>query len=106
MTRTIEIYGASDDLIEVEGDISEEFNPDLDGDAPNILAFSDGTLLEVSYTSEGLWKITRTAKGSAQYSTLFEATDPDGEYSDKVQMRGDIRWVALASGGQIARARS
>jgi len=98
---TVEIYGASDDLIEVEGDITEEFNP---SDGVGVLAFSEGTVLEVRYTDAGLWKITRTAKGTARCSNLFEATDPDsGEYSDKMQLMGDIEWVALA--GMIARKR-
>ncbi len=50
------VYGASDDLIEVEGAIREEFTANRDGEA-NLLAFSDGTLLEVTYTDAGIWRI-------------------------------------------------
>lgn len=101
---TLEIYGASDDLIEVEGDITEEFNPD---EGSGTLAFSDGTLLEVKYGEGGLWKITRVAKGTAQFSLLVEATDPDSsEYSDKAQLSGDVQWVALVAERGLARAPS
>jgi len=42
----LKVYGASDDLIEIKGDIREEFSRyDSEGD---YLAFSDGTVLKPS----------------------------------------------------------
>jgi hypothetical protein len=69
------IYGASDDLIEIEGDIDEEFNPP-EYDEPTLLVFSDGTILKVQYGAggDGFWRISPVVKGSAKYSKT-EATD-------------------------------
>ena len=90
----IEIYGASDDLIEVDGDIREEFNPksddfETDGD---LLAFSDGTVLRVKYGAGGVWRITQVAKGSAAFSKVEAPEDDDSNYSDRVTLAGDIKW--------------
>jgi hypothetical protein len=104
----IVIYGASDDLIEIEGDISEELNPpyNLDEGGEKVwLACSDGTLLSVRY--DGRWRFARDTKGSAAYEN-DEATDDEGSredgkpaYSDVVTLTGDVRWVALAK--QVAK---
>ena len=90
------IYGASDDLIEVEGDITEEF-PAIT-DESSLLAFSDGTLLRVRYDEDGLWRITPLAKGTATLS-ITPATDPDSaNYSDRATLEGaEFTWVAHAS---------
>lgn len=85
------VYGASDDLIEVEGDLREEFYASWKG---NYLHFSDGTILEISYSDEGCWVISCESKGSAQY----EHVPHDNEvttYSDKVTLTGDITWCAI-----------
>ncbi len=89
--KTITIYGASDDLIEIEGDIRDELY--ANDDESTKLAFSDGTVLSIEYNSDGLWKIFRLVEGSATVEK-FEATDPDSEeYSDRVTLKGDIQWV-------------
>jgi len=96
----LKIYGASDDLIEIEGDITEEFNP-KDGER-SLLAFSDGTLLQIQYGAGGnaFWRITPLIYGSAKYRKV-EATDEDENYSDVVTLEGDIKWVVC--GDQWAR---
>ena len=87
------IYGASDDLIEIEGNIREEFSC-FDEEKPPFLAFSDGTVLSILYDNDGIWKIRRVAVGKAEYSNK-EAVNPDSdEYSDKVTLKGgNIQWV-------------
>ena len=78
---SVKVSGGSDDLIEVEGDITAEFNEE-----EACLAFSDGTVLHVEYTNAGLWRINRAVEGSASYSK-WEATDSDSkEYSDVVTL--------------------
>ena len=89
--KTIKIYGASDDLIEIEGDISEEFGHYSD-DEPFYLAFSDGTAFTINYGPEGIWRINRLTSGSAEYSK-HEGTDSDNDYSDIVTLKGDIKWA-------------
>ena len=93
-------YGASDDLIEIEGDIREEFNPSEDD---GILAFSDGTILRVSYDNDGMWRIAPIAVGSAVYE-MVQGTDPDNDYSDHAWLTGDIEWVVF--GSQYAKVKS
>lgn len=96
------VFGASDDLIEVEGDIREEFNA-LSDDRANYLAFSDGTLLSIDYTRAGIWRIAPIALGTAEV-TITQAVDDgdDDKYSDVASISGDIKWVARA--GEYARA--
>jgi len=99
----VTVYGASDDLIEIEGDLREEFSyPCGDDDDKKVyLGFSDGTLLSVRY--DGYWRFGRMVKGSAEFSKE-EASDPDRNYSDRVTLVGDVRWVLM--GSQFDQARS
>lgn len=90
----VEVYGASDDLIEVDGDICEEFNPI--GDTSNYLAFSDGTLLSVTYDQDGIWRISALYKGSAQLELKQSVDVDDDNYSDRATLIGDVEWVVYA----------
>ena len=56
------IEGSSDDLIEIDGDIREEFyaNDDEDG---SLLAFSDVTVLRIIYPDSGVWRISPVVSG-------------------------------------------
>lgn len=85
---TVTVRGASDDLIEIEGDLNEEFSG---GDEPRFLAFSDGTVLTVTYGGEGFWRINQRRKGTAKYDKK-EATDIVDDYSDTVTLTG-VSWV-------------
>lgn len=80
----IKVYGASDDLVELEGDINEEFNYlGLGGadeqDSGGLLAFSNGVILRIVYTQEGVWRIT-TVKGEVPLNQAPE--DDEDNYSD------------------------
>ena len=97
--KNIIISGASDDLIEIEGDIREEFNC-YDEEHPQYLAFSEGTVLSIFYSTRGIWEIRRVVIGDAKYSKK-EAVDNsiDDEYSDIVTLESDnIQWVVFGSG--------
>lgn len=103
---TVTIYGASDDLIEVEGDLREEFNPYSNDDAePDYLAFSDGTVLSVVYAKDGCWRINRVVTGAAVYEkSEAEGSDTDN-YSDRVTLTGDsLTWVVF--GSRLVRAKT
>lgn len=93
----VTIYGASDDLIEIGGDLREEFNA-LGDDDSAYLGFSDGTLLLIQYGKGGnaFWRITPVIYGSAAYSKV-EATSEDDDYSDVVTLDGEIKWVVCGS---------
>lgn len=99
----IKVYGASDDLIEVEGDVSEEFTPkraEQDNES-NYLAFSNGVVLEIEYTRSGRWSI-RPIKGGTRVTIEF-STDDDGTdedryaYSDKATIEETVSWVVFGS---------
>lgn len=97
MTETA-IYGASDDLIEIEGVISEEFNHY--DESPALLAFSDGTLLEIEYDDDGIWRIRPLATGSCK----FEHRGGSAIYDrpDVAVLTGDLKWCVYAKRqGQI-----
>lgn len=96
----ISITGASDDLVEVEGDIREEFSWSPDGDGETLMAVSDGTVLRVEYDKNGIWRFTRIATGTATYSKV--EGDVEKDTFDVVTLEGDIKWVVIGSG--IARA--
>lgn len=87
----IEVYGASDDLIEVEGDIREEFNA-LEDDDPTVLAFSNGVVVSVEYDRHGIWRIRPLANGSRVTITIAP-TDNDENYSDRATINEEVSWV-------------
>lgn len=89
----IRIYGASDDLIEVDGGLREEFGYSQ-RDIGDLLGFSDGTLLRIRFDEEGTWRITRLRSGSAAFA--LEQADED-EGTDRATLDGDVRWVVHGS---------
>lgn len=90
---TVTIYGASDDLIEIEGDLSEEFS--LGSDAGR-LALGDGTILDFRCDTFGVWRFTRAVKGAGTaYHHDEDPGDDENRYSDRVTLTGDLRWIAL-----------
>ena len=83
------VYGASDDLIEVEGDVTEEFNP-VDGEN-DLLFFSTGDVLRIRYSDEGVWRIEAV---TAPHVTITPAPENDEDnYSDRAVVAGEIAWV-------------
>lgn len=90
------ITGASDDLIELEGQLHEELNPP--SDEPSLLAFSDGTLLEIEYDKDGIWRIRQLAKGACEFSLTPGSVDDDT--FDVATLKGDLRWCVLGERGQ------
>lgn len=92
----LKIYGASDDLIEVEGALREEFSYySTNWELQRFLAVSDGTLLRVSYDEDGIWRFIPLVVGS---STLdFSIGMDDRLHSDVIRLTGDeFTWVVLA----------
>lgn len=96
----ITLYGASDDCIEIEGDVNEEWSAygSKDGD---LIAFSDGTLLRIRYTDEGdgIWRITPVHVPTPEILTITPAplNDPR-RYTDRAELRtNDIDWVIRGS---------
>lgn len=92
----VTIYGASDDLIEIEGSLREEFYASS-GDESTWLIFGDGTILDVRYADNGVWRITQQSAGRAVFSKVeAPAEEEGGNYSDRVTLTGWLRWVVAA----------
>jgi hypothetical protein len=89
---SITIYGASDDLIEVDGDISEEFTLHHAGETGDLLAFSDGTVLRIGITHAGIWRIHPIVRGSAELTIEQFAESDDANYTDRATLSGAV-WV-------------
>jgi hypothetical protein len=80
------VYGSSDDLIEVEGAIREEF--DVSEEA-GLVSFSDGMRLAFEY--DGDWHFAVEHEGT-RTTVRIEGPD-DGGYSDRVTVEGEIGWI-------------
>lgn len=95
----VAVDGASDDLIELRGAITEEWGYDsYSSGKGDLIAFSDGTVLRIRH--EGPWRIVPVAKGSAELH-IEQTTDEDG--TDKATLTGDIRWAV--HGTEIEKAK-
>jgi hypothetical protein len=93
---TIVITGASDDLIEIDGDIREEFGHN-DDDNPAFLAVSDGTLLRVQRDNYGVWRIVPQRTGPR--SSINHVFGPDDrDHTDRLTLTGDdVHWVVYGT---------
>jgi hypothetical protein len=93
----ITITGASDDLIEIDGDFREEFSVNMETAERKgglLLAVSDGTLLRVRYNDDGIWRITRIVNGMAKFSKT--EGDVAADTFDVVTLEGElVNWVVL-----------
>ena len=100
------VYGASDDLIEFDGDVTGEvghFGTD-DNERGDLIIFSDGTLLEIKYgkADMGIWGITGIKAGD-----LFDRIDPCNDedadpYSDIAHFKDGLKWAYVATEWQRA----
>jgi len=96
------VYGASDDLIEFEGDIRGEVNffgsDDEEGKSSCLLICSDGTLLEARYgkAGAGIWRVS-LVKGGTLFENVVECTDEDAEpSSDVAHFKDGLKWAYAA----------
>jgi len=94
------IYGGSDDLIEIKGDINEEIgNYGTDErNSGNLLAFSDGTILDVKYGKPqgGIWAITLLSRGEL-FDRIVVCDNEDADiYSDVAHLKDGITHVFSA----------
>ncbi len=95
---SITIYGASDDLIEIDGDVEDEFG--AWNDTINYIAVSTGLLATIAYGMDGsFWRIHVLTPGTTPH-TLAKATDEKDDYTDRLVVEGDIKWVVV---GKAAR---
>lgn len=90
------VYGASDDLVEIEGEFLGEVNS-YDDETGVLLVLSDGTLLKVLYGDEGIWKITLVKNGQL-FERIDQCDDADARpHSDIAYFGKGIKWVYSAT---------
>lgn len=94
------IYGASDDLIEFDGDVRGEvgcYGTD-DRDQGVLVMCSDGTVLEVKYgkSDEGIWEVKLLKKGSL-FERIDQCDSDDADpYSDQAFFKDGLKWAYAA----------
>lgn len=91
------VYGASDDLVEFDGDVSGEvgcYGTDDEDSEGLLLMFSDGTVLKAKYCLRhpGVWGIDCMHAGS-----LFERVEPCDDSdadpnSDVAHFKDGLKW--------------
>ena len=95
----MKIYGASDDLIEIDDPhLSEEFDVSTKATTGVVLALSNGVLLRARYEDDGVWRFVVLAHASAVDTMLISAEKRgDNHYSDLVEVSDPmVQWVAIA----------
>jgi len=85
---SVTISGHSDDLIEIEGDVREEF--EALGLDHYIVSTSNGVLLRVRCAE--VWRIEVIA-GADKVHIVPCPEDDDDNYSDVATVEGDVTWV-------------
>lgn len=98
------LYGASDDLLEVAGDWSEEFDVYTNASDGLAAACSDGTVVKFALERNGIWRATVINTGFHVARVVSARGEDAGRdehgcpgYSDRVDIIGDIGWVALVT---------
>jgi hypothetical protein len=96
------IYGASDDLIEIEGAISEELDC---YDEKLKFKFSDGTEFTSVYDHDGMWRFKDLVKGDKfikhvdavgeQQVHIEDDSEDVPNYSDFIVLDAGIEWVKV-----------
>ena len=105
--QTVKIYGGSDDLIEIEGNIKgcDEYNGDL-----GYAEFSSGDVFKIEYT-KGVWKVDHfkhgglisVMNGKVTKKPHGEGDDPE-PHTDTVTITGELEWVIFSESWPIKRA--
>ena len=99
----LKIYGCSDDLIEVEGYINEEYGcygTDKEDRKGVLIVASDGTVAEIKYgkLGQGIWGIQLLAQGSCFVELDLCVDESAKPYSDILLLDDDVKWVVLTGG--------
>lgn len=91
------VTGESDDLIEIRGELTEEFNSYDCSDGT--MAFSDGTLLRVDYDQDGIWRFKPIYKGEL-FEKVIDGSVPD-DTNDEVYFKDGLKWCVFSAEMQV-----
>ena len=102
---TTRVYGASDDLVEFDGDFKGEvgsYGTD-DRERGVLVVMSDGSILEVKYGKgdAGIWGVTLLKQGEL-FERIDQCTDEDAPpYSDEAFFKDGITGAFAATEWQL-----
>jgi hypothetical protein len=90
------VFGASDDLVELEGDVSGEVGCYGNTETPQgvLLMFSDGTVLAIKYNGRtpGCWSINLLEEG-VRFKRIDRCDDENARpYSDVAHFHDGLKW--------------
>lgn len=106
----VTIYGASDDLIEVEGDVKAEFQYNPRPGSGQYIALSCGVVLSIEYDNDGVWRINPVCVAAMPAGTTLSVeqapADDEVNYSDRATVTGaePVSWVVI--GDDLAKNKS
>ena len=92
------VYGASDDLVEIEGDVYGESGC-YGCDKGVLVVASDGTVLTATYGKAdlGIWDITAIRQGKL-FDGIVTCDDADADpNSDVAHFRDGLKWAFTAT---------
>ena len=91
----VKIYGASDDLVEIEGSDYEDEIGCYDSNVR--IRFVDGTQIRIGYPKNGqaIWWIEVEKKGTADQELKICNDEEDDPYSDVFMIDSEIKWYRL-----------
>ena len=88
----LKIYGRGNDLIEIEGDIYDKINWFDRGKC--YITISDGTVISIEYSDEGIWRIAKLRSGSGDPLIIYAPPDKSDNYSDALILPlGHYTWI-------------
>jgi hypothetical protein len=94
------VYGASDDLIVLEGEVTSEINFIAIGLGKKgcLLIFSDGTILEAAFgkADRGIWRVSLVERGSL-FDVIDVCIEEDASpHSDVAHFKDGLKWAYAA----------
>ena len=96
------VYGASDDLIEFDGECSGEYGRyGTSEDHPTMVAFSDGTVTNWWFADDGIWHCRLLNKG-IMFAGLQICTDSDDDPHSDILVFVDGKLRAWIDGQEVA----
>lgn len=95
---TFTMYGASDDLVELRGDMDEELGA---YDVVRKFVMSEGTSGTIEYTKDGVWRINILKNASVIVNIVHpteEEIEEDTNYTDMATFSGQVEWIIFDDG--------
>lgn len=85
----VKVYGASDDLVEIEG--SSYWEDEIGCYDKDVrIWFCDGTVIRIRYADGGIWRIEVEAQGTEKHRLDVCSGEDEDDYSDCFYINAEI----------------